>query len=262
MNPKLFAIVISTFLLFSNIAFALPGIPHQFYGTVTVNGGAAPDGTVVDARINGVIVESTTTLDGKYGYENPLFMVDDPDNARTGSTIKFFVEGVDSGSTAIFVNGGTTRLDLSATVSSSGTSGGGAPSGGGSSSSSGTSTTTTETTGTTQEEGCQEKWTCSGWGECVNGVQTRTCVDENDCGTNSREPFSSQPCSPEENEEAGGITGFFFLTPTDLMIAAVAGALIATIGILFLKMRRPKSIVHVVKIQPTETDHSKGPEKA
>ena len=38
-------------VLFAGIAYAVPGIPHQFYGTVTVNGAPAADGTVVNVKI-------------------------------------------------------------------------------------------------------------------------------------------------------------------------------------------------------------------
>ena len=36
-----------------------PALPNQFYGTVTVNGVAAPDGTRVSAEVNGVVAEET-----------------------------------------------------------------------------------------------------------------------------------------------------------------------------------------------------------
>jgi hypothetical protein len=265
MNPKLWAITVSMFLLFSNIALAIPGIPHQFYGAVTVNGVSAPDGTTVSARINGIEVASTTTSGGKYGYDG--FFVDDPNSVRTGSAIKFFVNGVDTGVTVTFCNGcfnecgietqGCAPLDFSVTIESSSgttTNGGTGSIGGSASVIDTTDSTTTSTSGTTQEEGvCQEKWTCSEWGECINGIQTRVCADENQCGTNSREPFSSQPCtaamSAAVETTPGSPIGFFLLASNEMLIATIVGIAAIIVIFLFLRMRKQKSsIVHVAKM--------------
>lgn len=42
---------------------------------------------------------------------------------------------------------------------------------------------------------CSENWTCAGWGACLNNVQTRTCTDQNSCGTTSNRPALSQSCT-------------------------------------------------------------------
>lgn len=42
---------------------------------------------------------------------------------------------------------------------------------------------------------CEESWACSEWSECSEGFQTRTCTDENECGTEEDKPPESQPCS-------------------------------------------------------------------
>ncbi len=45
---------------------------------------------------------------------------------------------------------------------------------------------------------CLEDWEstpCSPWSSCVNGTQTRTCTDANDCGTISHRPALTQSCS-------------------------------------------------------------------
>ena len=44
-----------------------PALPHQFYGTVTINGASAPDGTWVSAEVDGVEAKTGTTREGKYG---------------------------------------------------------------------------------------------------------------------------------------------------------------------------------------------------
>lgn len=97
--------VIFVALLLGNLAYAAPGIPNRFYGYVNFINGPAPDGTIVEAKINGITVSSTTTVSGKYGYAPNIFDVTDPDNNRAGKTISFFVSGVDTGETAVFTNG-------------------------------------------------------------------------------------------------------------------------------------------------------------
>jgi len=138
-NSKIMLIV-AVILLISSIAFAIPGIPNAFYGSVAVNDAPASDGTTVTAKINGAIVATTTTSAGSYS-----FYVDDPNNNRNGKTINFFVNDVDTGKTAIFNNDGSVsvvrEVNLSATIttppSTGGSGGGGGGGGGGSSGSSG-----------------------------------------------------------------------------------------------------------------------------
>ena len=42
---------------------------------------------------------------------------------------------------------------------------------------------------------CNPDWQCSGWSECANGQQTRTCSDLENCGTSSGKPAESQLCA-------------------------------------------------------------------
>lgn len=49
-----------------------------------------------------------------------------------------------------------------------------------------------------QATDCQENWTCSNWSACINGTQTRTCEDLNQCGTNESKPTETQSCQAEE----------------------------------------------------------------
>ncbi|MDD5312725.1 MAG: hypothetical protein PHO26_06805 [Dehalococcoidia bacterium] len=102
-------------------ASAIPPAPHQFYGNVYVGGVAASSGTTIIARINGVQMGPSTTVDsqGRYGYSSPLFRVpaDNPDTAEkdggvTGDTIQFFVGGTQAYQSYVFQVGGNTNLDL------------------------------------------------------------------------------------------------------------------------------------------------------
>jgi hypothetical protein len=266
MNLKFLISALSTFLLFSNLVLALPGIPNQFYGSVTLNGSPAPDGTTITAKINGVQVASTTTSGGKYGYE-PIFYVSDPNSDRTGEEVVFFVNNVNTGRTSFFSNGGHTQLDLSA---SGGTSTPSAPPSGGPSGGvivTGTSGTTTN--GTQQEQTCHERWLCSEWSTCKDGIQTRTCADQNECGTNNDEPFTSQPCSTEEvktseqNVQNSLLlpTGFFLsLTAMEWatgIIIGIVAALIITFLILRNKHSVPAKLMEIKPLIKTKTSEAK-----
>jgi hypothetical protein len=47
----------------------------------------------------------------------------------------------------------------------------------------------------TQSCVCQESWSCSLWSSCVNGMNTRICVDDRKCGTIAIKPKESKGCS-------------------------------------------------------------------
>lgn len=235
MNPKLFLSILISTLLLSNIVLAVPGIPHAFYGSVKINGQPAPDGTSVVAKINGVEVSSTTTLNGKYSGSRVL-IVEDPLNNRAGKTIQFFVKGIDTGKTETFLNGGSTDLDLS--ISSSEDTGEGNGGNGGGGGDGGVTTTTITEEMTTTVETCQEKWTCIEWSECEEGVQTRTCTDENECGTDLYKPFESQPCATRKAEEGSlekiisPITGLFTSATMPIIIGLVIVIIILVVYVL------------------------------
>ena len=92
-----------------------PGLPHQFYGTVTIDRAAAPDGTRVTAEVNGVEAKASSTREGKYGYDTgDLFRVDGAVGAA-GDEVVFKVNGVAAEEAGVFKNGGSTELNLSAT---------------------------------------------------------------------------------------------------------------------------------------------------
>ncbi|MFA6228419.1 MAG: hypothetical protein WC668_04545 [Patescibacteria group bacterium] len=41
---------------------------------------------------------------------------------------------------------------------------------------------------------CSENWTCYAWSACANGSQSRTCWDNNNCGTTYNKPITAQAC--------------------------------------------------------------------
>lgn len=237
-NKKLMLITFVGFILFANLVLATPGIPNAFYGSVTWNGQPAPDGTTIVAKINGVEVASTITSDGRYGHD-PIFYIDDPNNVRTGSIINLFVNGIDTGQTGIFCNGCVTLLDLTATGETTGDGG----TNGGNGGTTGGIAPANETEETEEEVilPCQERWICTDWSECVEGIQTRECEDVNDCGTDQDKPLESQPCSTEEETQEGvgglGITGMFGAIIQSPVYLSLLILVIIAIILVVLKMK-------------------------
>jgi hypothetical protein len=85
-----------------------PTVPHQFFGTVTINGSLAAAGYAVTAKVSGTeVATGNTDSSGRYGY-NPLIMV----ATNAGTTIDFYVNGVKAAQTATFTSGEITLLNL------------------------------------------------------------------------------------------------------------------------------------------------------
>jgi len=111
----------------------LPALPHAFYGSVTIDGAAAPNGTQVSATVeNGTIIPTqnpVTTAGGSYGTTSLKLLVQG--DIPPGATIRFYINGVDTGQTATFeAGGGPTLRDLSVTIPPAGGGFGGGGGGG------------------------------------------------------------------------------------------------------------------------------------
>ncbi len=100
-------------LLLPVFVFAIPAIPHQFYGTVDFKNGPAVDGLLIEAKVDNITIGSSVTEDGKYGYSPNLFFASDLQNTNAGKIIEFYVSGINSGETYIFNNGASNNLNLS-----------------------------------------------------------------------------------------------------------------------------------------------------
>lgn len=200
---------------FLSVVFAAPGIPHQIYGSVTVNSVLVPDGIGVIAQIQGDTY-TAFTKNGKFGYSPDIFYVEDPDGNRAGKTINISVN-YKSVKNIVFQNNGYTNLDLeveticgdnyclgnensntcsadcgapapsqnppSETGGSGGSGGGGGGGGGGGS------------FVAPSGQICIENWECTYWSDCSNWEQTRQCNDLNACGTERVKPIEQRECS-------------------------------------------------------------------
>jgi hypothetical protein len=97
-------------------------LPHAFFGTIKINDSPAPVGTRVEARGEGVRtgIEGNpivTTAAGVYGSPDPMGpkLVVQGD-ILDGTTITFYVNGVQAGQTAEWHSGEVTELNLTATI--------------------------------------------------------------------------------------------------------------------------------------------------
>jgi len=95
---------------------SVPSLPQEFWGAVTIDGSAAPAGTVVVATINGTTSGSvTTTVAGVYGGSTALEgtrLVVSGAEGQEGQTVAFLVDGTAADQTATFTPGTAMRLDL------------------------------------------------------------------------------------------------------------------------------------------------------
>ena len=99
-------------------ASAVPLLPAEFSGTVTIDGVPAPAGTVITARIDGRDCGSLTLdIAGVYGgdgiFDKRLLVSGEDDDVR--KTITFFVGDMEASGTAGYTPGTSTRLDLAVT---------------------------------------------------------------------------------------------------------------------------------------------------
>lgn len=85
---------------------------------------------------------------------------------------------------------------------------------------------------------CQESWTCLSWSTCQNGIQTRTCYDQNNCGTTLNRPVGQQSCQELTAQEATTLEApaeeeSFFAKNKGLIIAVVLAVVLLVLGLLY-----------------------------
>lgn len=91
-------------------AQAQPPRPAVFGGSVTLNGKAPPNGTVVTAAIDGVLAASTSVSGGNYAFS----IAQPPGSSFEGKTITFKVGASNASQTAIWTTDGGAELNLTA----------------------------------------------------------------------------------------------------------------------------------------------------
>ncbi|HQD27540.1 MAG TPA: PKD domain-containing protein [Methanoculleus thermophilus] len=108
---------ISLILLIALIetASAVPLLPAEFWGTVTIDGSPAPVATVITARIGdrdcgSLVIERAGVYGGDAIFDKRLLV--SGEEGDVGETITFFVDGARAAGTAVYTPGTSTRLDL------------------------------------------------------------------------------------------------------------------------------------------------------
>ncbi len=103
---------------------AVPQIPSSFYGTVKVNGANVPDGTAVQALIDGKVYAEvlTQTYQGDSVYALNVTGDDTDttvkDGGREGDTVQFKIGGVLASQTGVWHSGTNVTLNLTASSTS------------------------------------------------------------------------------------------------------------------------------------------------
>jgi len=114
------AIPVLALVLFVPAVYAISQMPHNFYGTVKINGHDAAAGMVIKAKFSGTVYGTyTTTANGQYGDTGTseyLTVTGDSEDLREGDNLDFFVNDVDSGEDYGFVPGDITQLNLTASI--------------------------------------------------------------------------------------------------------------------------------------------------
>ena len=113
-RPKfLIAVAVLTLLfLLPSGASAQRVMPHVFLGSATINGSPAADGMVVAALVDGRQVAATPVSGGSYVIE-----VEPANDSFVGKTVTFTIGGIPANETALWIQGGGTELNLSASPS-------------------------------------------------------------------------------------------------------------------------------------------------
>ena len=112
----LFGLLVS--VLFLNITFAIPGVPHQFYGDIIVNGYPAPDNLKVTVQeANDGVYDNESTIDADFTKDGEyvVYALNNEGKLSDGDLLEFYVEGVFAANHT-FSSGLSTRLDLEVTI--------------------------------------------------------------------------------------------------------------------------------------------------
>ncbi|MBI2451539.1 right-handed parallel beta-helix repeat-containing protein [Candidatus Pacearchaeota archaeon] len=67
--------------------------------------------------------------------------------------------------------------------------------------------------GGTRPRACAVEWACTSWGDCIDGIQTRTCFDNKNCNVLTNKPTERQEC----RLTAGIVTNETAVAPGDIV---------------------------------------------
>ena len=148
------------------VVLGLSAPPLDLWGYV--DGGNVADGTSVTAVVNGKSFSMAGgTKSGLYGIQIPRDNPSTPEKegGNPGDRVTIVVNGKVASPSLSYPDGLIYRHDVHITGSSS---------------------------------SCAEDWGCGEWSDCEDGQQTRSCSDDNNCGTTQDKPRTKISCSWEK----------------------------------------------------------------
>lgn len=188
-----------------------------FYTPIKVYGIVSPellDGTEMIFKVKDLEIAATLLKDSKYGYEPELiFIMDNPSTSQKegyaeGDIVKVYFEGVETIDYSHFISGGNQR-DINLPVSKR------------------------EEIANRAAQAillCEPVWGCTGWSNCIDSVQTRVCIDKNNCRFEPGKPDESRRCSiPPKYEQPAPVTKEISLYPfifLALIVLFIVGGII------------------------------------
>ena len=90
---------------------------------------------------------------------------------------------------------------------------------------------------------CTEIWDCSSWGNCIQGIQIRTCTDLNNCMTNLQRPFETRTCSMP----AAPMPSKFNLDNMLLILLIILPVFIIAIALIIFLRYKNQNIENLIK---------------
>ena len=235
-------ILIGCALLCAIPAVAIPQLPSEFYGTITIDGAPAPAGTIISAQINGQEKGNITVVTpGKYGgsgsFEERLVVPGE--DTDVNQPISFSVNGKLASQTRIYTPGAAVeQLDLTITgqgaqapatnsggSGSSSSGGGSSGSSGGSSGASGSSSSTAApvTTGTVSSTGPQVTGeTTSGAGTTATGSAVTSAQAGSTTAPPTREEAQAVPPTTPQPTKKAAVPAFIGLIALTCAVLAVS----------------------------------------
>ncbi|MBW2981255.1 hypothetical protein KY343_00100 [Candidatus Woesearchaeota archaeon] len=151
--------------------------PIQVYGTIEP---ALPDGTIISFRLNGIEVLTASLKNNSYGYKEKLYLnVDDEstiekEGYKEGDVVGVYIEDVKVADLSYFEPGPNEKyFNIPVSIRN---------------------LITIKAAYAAIERGCMPNWQCEEWSECINSIQTRICIDVNECDTEKEKPEEQVTC--------------------------------------------------------------------
>jgi len=93
---------------------------------------------------------------------------------------------------------------------------------------------------------CTPSWTCTDWSSCINGKQTRVCVDKNNCGTVTGKPDEEMSCTPTPTPTTTPVTTVNESTTENVTTSAVPTAPPSITGLVVGALKEPSVIAGII----------------